>query len=52
MIREVLIHGRGEHAAAIAVNGISVDGVECFHISPDQYHLSIQDVGINSVFDG
>ena len=49
---EVLIHGRGEHAAALAVNGIFVDGVESFHISPDQYHLSIQDVGINSVFDG
>ncbi len=49
---EVLIHGRGEHAAALAVNGISVAGVENFHVPPDQYHLSIEDVGINSVFDG
>lgn len=49
---EVLIHGRGEHAASLAVNGISVDGVENFHVLPDQYHISIQDVGINSVFDG
>ena len=49
---EVLIHGRGEHAAALAVNGISVAGVENFHVPPDRYHLSIEDVGINSVFDG
>jgi 2-dehydropantoate 2-reductase len=49
---EVLIHGRGEHAAALAVNGISVAGVENFHVPPNRYHLSIEDVGINSVFDG
>ena len=49
---EVLIHTRGEHAASLAVNGISVDGVETFHLAPEQYLLSISDVEINSVFDG
>ena len=49
---ELLIHARGEHAASLAVNGITVEGVENFHVPADQYHISIQDVGINSVFDG
>ena len=49
---EVLIHTRGEHAASLAVNGISVDGVETFHLAANKYHISISDVEINSVFDG
>ena len=49
---EVLIHTRGEHAASLALNGISVDGAETFHLAPDKYLLSISDVEINSVFDG
>ena len=48
----VLIHGRGEHAAALAVNGIQVNGIDKLHLSPDQYLLSISDVETNSVFDG
>ena len=49
---EVLIHGRGDHAAALAVNGINVNGIDKFNLSPDQYLLSISDVETNSVFDG
>ena len=48
----VLIHTRGEHAASLAVNGITVSGLETFHLAPNEYLISISDVEINSVFDG
>jgi len=47
----VLIHTRGEHAASLAVNGITVSGLETFHLAPNEYLISISDVEINSVFD-
>ncbi len=49
---DIFIHARGDHAASLAVNGISVEGIENFSLKPNQYHLSISDVGINSTFDG
>ena len=49
---DIFIHARGDHAASLAVNGIAVEGIENFSLNPNQYHLSISDVGINSTFDG
>ena len=51
-LTDIFIHARGEHAASLAVNGITVEGVEEFSLTPKQYHVSISDVEFNSVFDG
>ena len=51
-LAEVLIHCRGEHAARLAIDGIVVKGIEEFSIEPDKFHLSIQDIKFNDVFDG
>ena len=48
----VLIHTRGEHAASLAVSGITVSGLETFHLAPNEYLISISEIEINSVFDG
>ena len=47
----VLIHTRGEHAASLAVSGITVSGLETFHLAPNEYLISISEIEINSVFD-
>lgn len=49
---EVFLHGRGEHAAVMAVNGITIEGLENIWVSEDKFHLSIDDVAVNSSFDG
>ena len=49
---EVFLHARGDHAAAIAVNGIKIEGVEELTVEPREYHISIADVKTNSAFDG
>ena len=38
---EVFIHGRGEHAANLAINGITIAGIENFTLKPNQYHISL-----------
>ena len=49
---EVYLHARGDHAAAIAVNGIQIKGAEELTIKPEEYHISIADIETNPVFDG
>ena len=51
-LAEVLLHCRGDHAAKLAIDGIIVKGVEDFTIEPDKFHLSIQDIKVNHLFDG
>ena len=49
---ELFIHGRGEHAANLAINGITIVGIENFTVKPNQYHISLADVETNQAFDG
>ena len=44
---EVHVHARGEHGAALAVNGLSVSGVWDKKIKPDQWTVSLDEVGIH-----
>lgn len=51
-LAKVLVHARGEHAAKLALDGISITGHQELKISPDDYEISIADVMTNDIFDG
>jgi len=49
---EIHLHGRGEHLAMIATNGIDVIGEESFSVSSNRFELTFDEAGIPSHFDG
>ena len=49
---QLYIHGRGIHAAKLAIDGITIAGIESLTVNPNQYHISLSDVETNTVFDG
>ena len=51
-LADVLVHARGEHAAKLALDGISITGHQELEISADDYEISIAGVMPNAVFDG
>ncbi len=51
-LAHVLVHARGEHAAKLALDGITITGHQELKISPDAYEISIDDVMANDIFDG
>jgi len=49
---EIHLHGRGEHLAMIATNGIDVIGEESFSVSSQRFELTFDEAGIPSHYDG
>ena len=49
---EIHLHGRGEHMAMIAKNGISLIGEEVFSVESQRFELTFDEAGIPSHFDG
>ena len=49
---EIHLHGRGEHMAMIAKNGIAVTGEESFSVESQRFELTFDEAGIPSHFDG
>jgi len=50
-LADVFVHSRGEHAAKLAIEGICVKGVEDLQVNNNEFHLSIEGIGFNNVFD-
>jgi len=49
---ELHLHGRGEHLAMIATNGIDVIGKESFSVESQRFELTFDEAGIPSRLDG
>lgn len=48
---EIHLHGRGEHLAMIATNGIDVIGEESFSVDSNRFELTFDEAGMPSQFD-
>ena len=48
---EIHLHGRGEHLAMIATNGITVIGEESFSIESQRFDITFDEAGIPGHFD-
>ena len=48
---EIHLHGRGEHLAMIATNGITVIGEESFSIESQRFDITFEEAGIPSNFN-
>lgn len=45
-VDNILIHARGEHGSAMALNGIEVTGKESFRVKNDSMIISLEEVGL------
>jgi len=48
---QIHLHGRGEHLAMIAANGINVVGEDSFSIESQRFEITFEEAGIPSRFD-